>query len=131
MKAAKSNIGIEIDKLIEAFRLMATAKAMTELFEENKAVTSKYVHATSRGHEAIQLAVGMQLKPCDFISPYYKIFEAGWFSRFTRNKVPVQVWTVNDVESIRTLINQQVHSIVTDIPEVAIGIRKSLSNESE
>ena len=67
----------------------------------------------------------------DFISPYYKIFEAGWFSRFTRNNVPIQVWTVNDIESIRTLINQQVHSIVTDIPEVAIGIRKSLSNESE
>ena len=67
----------------------------------------------------------------DFISPYYKIFEAGWFSRFTRNNVPVQVWTVNDVESIRTLINQQVHSIITDIPEIAIGIRESLSNESE
>ena len=67
----------------------------------------------------------------DFISPYYKIFEAGWFSRFTRNNVPVQVWTVNDIESIRTLINQQVHSIITDIPEVAIGIRESLSNESE
>ena len=67
----------------------------------------------------------------DFISPYYKIFEAGWFSRFTRNNVPIQVWTVNDVESIRTLINQQVHSIITDIPEGAIGIRESLSNESE
>ena len=67
----------------------------------------------------------------DFISPYYKIFEAGWFSRFTRNNVPVQVWTVNDIESIRTLINQQVNSIITDIPEVAIGIRESLSNESE
>jgi len=67
----------------------------------------------------------------DFISPYYKIFEAGWFSRFIRNNVPIQVWTVNDVESIRTLINQQVHSIITDIPEVAIGIRESLSNESE
>ena len=67
----------------------------------------------------------------DFISPYYKIFEAGWFSRFTRNHVPIQVWTVNDIESIRTLINQQVHSIITDIPEVAIGIRESLSNESE
>ena len=67
----------------------------------------------------------------DFISPYYKIFEAGWFSRFTRNNVPIQVWTVNDVESIRTLINQQVHSIITDIPEIAIGIRESLSNESE
>ena len=47
----------------------------------------------------------------DFISPYYKIFEAGWFSRFTRNNVPIQVWTVNDVESIRTLINQQVHHL--------------------
>ena len=67
----------------------------------------------------------------DFISPYYKIFEAGWFSRFTRNNVPIQVLTVNDVVSIRTLINQQVHSIITDIPEVAIGIRESLSNESE
>lgn len=51
---------------------MSTAKAMTELYEKNKAVTSKYVHATSRGHEAIQLAVGMQLKACDYISPYYR-----------------------------------------------------------
>ena len=72
MKAAKSKIEIELDKILEAFRLMATAKAMTLLFEENKAVTSKYVHATSRGHEAIQIALGMQLKPCDFVAPYYR-----------------------------------------------------------
>ena len=38
------------------------------------------------------------------------------------------MWTVNDEETIRTLINQQVHSIVTDIPEVALGIRESLTN---
>ena len=72
MKAAKSKIEIELDKILEAFRLMATAKAMTLLFEENKAVTSKYVHATSRGHEAIQIALGMQLKPCDYVAPYYR-----------------------------------------------------------
>ena len=30
------------------------------------------MHATSRGHEAIQLAVGMQLRPQDFVSPYYR-----------------------------------------------------------
>ena len=72
MKTVKSNILIEIEKVLNAFRLMSTAKAMTELFEANKTITSKYVHATSRGHEAIQLAVGMQLKPCDFISPYYR-----------------------------------------------------------
>jgi 2-oxoisovalerate dehydrogenase E1 component len=56
----------------EAFRLMCTAKTMAEKYEQNKEVTSKYVHATSRGHEAIQLAVGLQLKPQDWVSPYYR-----------------------------------------------------------
>lgn len=56
----------------EAFKLMATAKSLTELYEENSEVISKYVHATSRGHEAIQLAVGLQLKPQDFVYPYYR-----------------------------------------------------------
>ncbi len=51
---------------------MATAKSMTELYERNKDVTAKYVHATSRGHEAIQLACALQLKPQDWVSPYYR-----------------------------------------------------------
>lgn len=58
--------------LLEAFSLMATAKTMAEKYEANKEVTSKYVHATSRGHEAIQLACGMQLLPQDWVSPYYR-----------------------------------------------------------
>ena len=58
--------------LLQAFRLMATAKTMAEVYEENFKFVSKYVHATSRGHEAIQLAVGMQLLPHDFVSPYYR-----------------------------------------------------------
>lgn len=57
---------------LEAFRLMATAKSLTELYEENKEVTAKYVHATSRGHEAIQIATGLQLKPQDYVFPYYR-----------------------------------------------------------
>ncbi len=57
---------------LKAFRLMCTAKALTGKYEANKEVTAKYVHATSRGHEAIQLAVGMQLKPQDWVSPYYR-----------------------------------------------------------
>ncbi|MBL7952676.1 MAG: tungsten formylmethanofuran dehydrogenase [Flavobacteriales bacterium] len=60
------------DTLLKAWDLMCTAKAMTELYEENFKVTSKYVHATSRGHEAIQLALGLQLKPQDFVAPYYR-----------------------------------------------------------
>ncbi len=55
-----------------AFRLMATAKALTELYEANFKEASRYVHATSRGHEAIQLAVGMQLQPQDYAYPYYR-----------------------------------------------------------
>lgn len=51
---------------------MCTAKSMAELYEANKEITAKYVHATSRGHEAIQLALGLQLLPQDFVSPYYR-----------------------------------------------------------
>lgn len=58
--------------LLRAWELMCTAKAMTDLYEENAKFTSKYVHATSRGHEAIQLALGLQLKPQDFVAPYYR-----------------------------------------------------------
>src|SRR5471030_2156800 len=58
--------------LLRAIELMCTAKAMAELYEANKEVTAKYVHATSRGHEAIQLAVSLQLKAQDFLSAYYR-----------------------------------------------------------
>jgi 2-oxoisovalerate dehydrogenase E1 component len=58
--------------LEKAFVTMATAKAMTELYEDNFKIVSKYVHATSRGHEAIQIAVAMQLLPQDYAFPYYR-----------------------------------------------------------
>ncbi len=51
---------------------MSTAKSMAECYEENFKVASKYVHATSRGHEAIQLAAGMTLLPDDYAYPYYR-----------------------------------------------------------
>ncbi|WP_223265803.1 alpha-ketoacid dehydrogenase subunit alpha/beta [Vicingus serpentipes] len=60
------------DIALEGYRLMSTAKSLTELYEANKSVCSKYVHATSRGHEAIQIACGLQLKPQDFVFPYYR-----------------------------------------------------------
>lgn len=63
---------LQQDTLLQAYRLMSTARALSDLYEENKAITAKYVHATSKGHEAIQLAVGMQLKPQDFVAPYYR-----------------------------------------------------------
>ncbi|MFI5196625.1 MAG: thiamine pyrophosphate-dependent enzyme [Chitinophagales bacterium] len=57
--------------LLKAYRLMMTAKAMAGIYDANRQIC-KYVHSTSRGHEAIQLATGFLLKPCDFVSPYYR-----------------------------------------------------------
>lgn len=51
---------------------MCQAKAMTRAYEENFKWVSKYVHATSRGHEAVQIALGLQLTPKDFVAPYYR-----------------------------------------------------------
>ena len=50
---------------------MCTAGAMDSIYEANRSIC-KYVHSTSRGHEAIQLATAFQLLPCDYVSPYYR-----------------------------------------------------------
>ncbi|HMJ48357.1 MAG TPA: thiamine pyrophosphate-dependent enzyme, partial [Ferruginibacter sp.] len=50
---------------------MCIASEMATTYEANR-TACKYVHSTSRGHEAIQLATAFQLLPCDYISPYYR-----------------------------------------------------------
>lgn len=50
---------------------MATARSMAAIYEDNRR-ECRYVHATAMGHEAIQIATGLQLLPCDFVSPYYR-----------------------------------------------------------
>ena len=72
VSAKKSKVKTSKKIIHKGLELMCTAKTMAEKYEENAKVTSKYVHATSRGHEAIQLAVGMQLKPQDWVAPYYR-----------------------------------------------------------
>jgi len=44
---------------------------MAETYDANRQIC-KYVHSTSRGHEAIQLATAFHLKNCDYVSPYYR-----------------------------------------------------------
>ncbi len=63
---------LEETLLLDAFRLLCTAKSMTEIYEEQFKVVSKYVHATSRGHEAIQIALGLLLESKDYVAPYYR-----------------------------------------------------------
>src|SRR6185295_12109505 len=62
---------IQPDILLKAYRLMCIAKSMADTYEANRSIC-KYVHSTSRGHEAIQLATAFHLLPCDFVSPYYR-----------------------------------------------------------
>lgn len=70
----KGAIEYNIDKkvLLAAFSIMCEARAMSLLYDDQKAICSKYVHSTSRGHEAIQVATGLQLQPYDFASVYYR-----------------------------------------------------------
>ena len=57
--------------LLKAYRHMMLAKATADVYEENRNIC-KYVHSTSRGHEAIQLATAYQLTHEDWVSPYYR-----------------------------------------------------------
>ena len=62
---------IDPNILLQAYRLMCVAGAMAKTYESNRQVC-RYVHSTSRGHEAIQLATALQMLPCDYVSPYYR-----------------------------------------------------------
>jgi 2-oxoisovalerate dehydrogenase E1 component len=59
------------ETMLKAYQLMMTAKAMADIYEANRPIC-KYVHSTSRGHEAIQLATGFLLQKDDWVSPYYR-----------------------------------------------------------
>lgn len=73
-KGTKRRQEVAIDKelLKRAYTLMLTARAMASHYDEERQISGKYVHSTSRGHEAIQLATAFLLKPTDFASLYYR-----------------------------------------------------------
>jgi 2-oxoisovalerate dehydrogenase E1 component len=68
----KVKYDVDRDVLLRVYELMHTARRMAETYEENREVCSRYVHSTSRGHEAIQLAAGIQLRSFDYASLYYR-----------------------------------------------------------
>lgn len=70
-KNPETSTPIDMRTLLRAWTLMCRERAMTDIYEANRDVT-KYVHSTSRGHEAIQIAIGMQLRPQDYAAPYYR-----------------------------------------------------------
>lgn len=63
---------VDLELLLKVYRLMSTARAMAVKYDDEKEIASKYVHSTSRGHEAIQIAAGLLLEPTDYASLYYR-----------------------------------------------------------
>jgi len=62
----------ELALLRRAYLLMHTAAEMAALYEAQKTVAARYVHATARGHEAVQLAAAFLLTGADYAAPYYR-----------------------------------------------------------
>ena len=60
------------DLLLRGYAVMFTAKSLSDFYENNFRLVSKYVHAVSRGHEAVQIALGLQMLPQDILGPYYR-----------------------------------------------------------
>lgn len=67
--------------LIKAYQIMCYVKYMAATYDDNRSIC-KYVHSTSRGHEAIQIAAGLQLASHDCAAPYYRdeamLLAMGW-----------------------------------------------------
>lgn len=57
--------------LAKVYQKMCLARRMAEIYDENRPI-AKYVHSTSKGHEAIQLATGFLLENYDYASLYYR-----------------------------------------------------------
>lgn len=72
MEEVRQKTLIVNDVALGAYELMCVARSMAQLYDDNRDICSRYVHSTSRGHEAIQLAAGFLLTANDFASPYYR-----------------------------------------------------------
>lgn len=72
MKSLSQKMSVDKNSVeLRAYRQMCTARAMARIYDEHRQITS-YVHSTSKGHEAAQLAMAYNLTPEDWVAPYYR-----------------------------------------------------------
>ena len=63
----------------------------------------------------------------DFMVAHWKLLRFGFLARAERNNNPVFVWTVNEEEMIRKLLQDgRVYGIVTDKVDFAVSLRKEI-----
>ncbi len=80
----------------------------------------------------VELFPGFRLRRCrsDFVAPNYQLLLLGFLARMRRIGMPVFVWTVNDPAMIERLLASGVHSVITDRPDIGLGIARKLQNEA-
>jgi glycerophosphoryl diester phosphodiesterase len=64
----------------------------------------------------------------DFVLPYYKIATAK--ANYTAHKLglPVVVWTINDEETAKEMLERKADAMATDFPDLLVEFRKKLSS---
>ena len=62
---------LNLTTLLDAYQMMVTARTMSDTFASHRD-DCEYLFATSRGHEAIQIATGLHLQSCDWLSACFR-----------------------------------------------------------
>ena len=66
-----------------------------------------------------------RLRRChaDFVSPNNRLLHFFFVNRMRVYGYPIYVWTVNDERTMRRLFRAKVDGIITDRPDIALGLR--------
>ncbi len=67
-----------------------------------------------------------RLRRCnaDFVAPYYRLLKFFFIRRMENMGMDIYVWTVNDVEMMKSLMKKGVEGIITDRPDLALELRE-------
>lgn len=65
----------------------------------------------------------------DFVAPHWRLLRFGLLNRAKKHRLPVFVWTVNNRELIRKLLeDERVDAIITDNIQLAVELQKNTRN---
>src|SRR5690242_19746112 len=72
-QGSESDLGLAKDELVSAYRWMVLSRTVDRAELDLKKIGQAHFHISGAGHEAIQIAAAMQLRPGgDWFYPYYR-----------------------------------------------------------
>lgn len=94
-------------RILEEIKRQAPSMTQALLVDENEVIADK-LNALS-------------FKP-EIISPYFQLLTKDMVAQYQKEGYSIIPWTVNEKEDMHTVISYGVNSIITDYPDVLIGI---------